>query len=493
MRVQSGEMTFMWPTTSLRNQLLISVLICVALMQIILIVAFGWLAARDQSKEISQRIERVSTTLDESHFPVTNRVLEQMRGLTGAEFLLVGGSGEVIASTGEVGQTNTRWWEAIPVQVTPHDLGIEVAVGGRSYLASAISRRDLSQVLDSRLIVLFPQARIAAEQWQAIGPVIWLGGLSMLVTAVLISWLATRVTRPIRELREQVELIADGQFQSLPIDSSTKEVRDLAVAVHQMTEKLAGYETKIRATERLRLWALLRGGIAHQLRNAMTGAQLALELHQGQCPQGDDESLQVARRQFKTIEHQLQQFLQSPRETALSQQTIDVDEWIQNCSAVARPLAEHRGVEMRQRLSGSGGSFAGDPELLEQMLLNLIHNGIDAAGAWGAAMPVDRAMHDPDSARSELAKQTQAVDRLRGWVEVEVQLEPDRVTVLVKDNGAGPSAEISPQLFEPFGTDKVGGVGLGLWMSKQIVELHGGQLTWLRQNEVTCFVVKLPR
>jgi len=62
----------------------------------------------------------------------------------------------------------------------------------------------------------------------------------------------------------------------------------------------------------------------------------------------------------------------------------------------------------------------------------------------------------------------------------------------VWDSGPGPSPEIEERLFEPFVTGKPEGVGLGLAVSRQIVEGHGGRITWRRQNSRTCFRIELP-
>jgi two-component system, LuxR family, sensor kinase FixL len=90
---------------------------------------------------------------------------------------------------------------------------------------------------------------------------------------------------------------------------------------------------------------------------------------------------------------------------------------------------------------------------MEQVLLNLIRNGIEAA--------------------AENATREKHV-----WVSLD-HLD-DEVQVAVEDNGPGVHPEIAEQLFEPFTTRKARGMGLGLSLSRQIVELHGGDLWWDR-------------
>jgi nitrogen-specific signal transduction histidine kinase len=62
----------------------------------------------------------------------------------------------------------------------------------------------------------------------------------------------------------------------------------------------------------------------------------------------------------------------------------------------------------------------------------------------------------------------------------------------VLDSGPGPSIAVASRLFEPFVTDKQGGVGLGLVVAQQVAGAHGGSVAWSRDGDRTCFRVELP-
>ncbi len=66
------------------------------------------------------------------------------------------------------------------------------------------------------------------------------------------------------------------------------------------------------------------------------------------------------------------------------------------------------------------------------------------------------------------------------------------MTLEVVDSGPGIPEDVAAKLFEPFVTGKPEGVGLGLAVARQIVDAHGGKLTWSRIAEGTCFRVELP-
>jgi two-component system sensor histidine kinase HydH len=104
-----------------------------------------------------------------------------------------------------------------------------------------------------------------------------------------------------------------------------------------------------------------------------------------------------------------------------------------------------------------------DADQLRQVLLNLLLNALDAMPGGGS---VCIRLRPPEDGRAELS---------------------------VADTGPGISDDILPRLFTPFVSDKETGMGLGLSVSRRIVEDHGGTLTALnRPGGGACFVVRLP-
>jgi two-component system sensor kinase FixL len=103
---------------------------------------------------------------------------------------------------------------------------------------------------------------------------------------------------------------------------------------------------------------------------------------------------------------------------------------------------------------------------IDLVLANLIRNAIDAAAGSPAR---------------------------RGRVDVRVTHDTKAAQVAVEDDGPGLSPEMADALFQPFASDKPGGMGLGLYLSRQIVESHGGTLTYEpAQRAGTLFTVRLP-
>src|SRR5205085_7317701 len=113
-----------------------------------------------------------------------------------------------------------------------------------------------------------------------------------------------------RSLEQRTRLIAAGDFRPMPEPAWNDELRDLVRSVNEMAARLDHLQKSMRTAERLRLLGQVGGGLAHQLRNGVAGARLAVQLHARECRgDGDGESLAVALRELTLLEAHLKRFL----------------------------------------------------------------------------------------------------------------------------------------------------------------------------------------
>src|SRR5260370_30990142 len=156
------------------------------------------------------------------------------------------------------------------------------------------------------LCVLYPEERWSQARWDAAFPPLAVGAGAGLLGSVVSGWLAQRFSRRIRLLQRQVAAIAAGDLREIATNARQDEIQDLTPSVNSMSAQLRQMQGTIRQSERARLLAQLAGGLAHQLRNAVTGARMALQLHQRRCePLPDDKSVSVALRQLPLTESQV--------------------------------------------------------------------------------------------------------------------------------------------------------------------------------------------
>jgi len=455
-----------WP---LRNQILLPMIavILAALVGVSLLNAY--FSVRHARRQIEQELTQVSTTLAESSFPLSDAVLRQMRGLSGAEFVLTDRRGRVTtASSPEFAAFDAPLKDDSARQIEPPQTELQLVrptkYQGRRFFHAAVDLRPpAAPTPGDTLHILYPE-QAYLQQWNdVVYPPLLIGGAAVLLALGLSLVIASRVTRPLARLERQVDEIAGGRFQSLPVPARNDEVADLSRSVNRMAEMLAGYEDTIRRNEQLRTLGQLGGGIAHQMRNSVTGCRMAVDLHARDCPQ-DGESLQVARRQLELMQKYLDRFLSLGRRRDNPHVRVALSPLIDSVLSLVGPTARHVDVELDWFPPEEPIFVTADTDALGQLLVNLVLNGIEAAA--GGSPPRK--------------------------VAIALSLDRGRVRIEVADTGPGPPQEIAAELFEPFVTAKPDGTGLGLAVAREIAREHGGDVDWRRAEGTTIFALWLP-
>jgi signal transduction histidine kinase len=428
-----------------------------------------WIAQRVRNEQ-SDSLRRVGETLSKSAFPLTGPVLQQVSGLSGAEFVLLTPGGRLRESTLPMQQS---WQNELADIARSHRTDDEdvqhvaVSLGERDYLVDFVNISGRSHSTEpAALFILYPEDQLASRIRQAVYPAMIAGLVAAAIAVAVATWLARRFARPIRTLVAQTATIAQGDFTPMPIADRNDELRDLAESINRMTAQLAHHQRQALHDERLRTLDKLGASMAHQLRNAATGGRMAVELHRRDCPQGaTDESLDVALRQFRLMESYLRQFLSLGEPSPAVRQRIAVAELVEEVLSLVRPSCLHAGINLQFSAPAEPIAIDGDPESLRQLVTNLVVNAVDAA-VTGPEVPPR--------------------------VVVELSRSESGGRFCVRDTGLGPASSIHDQLFHSFVTTKPDGFGLGLFVARQIAERHAGRLHWERQGEMTCFVFEFP-
>lgn len=456
-----------WP---IRNQIMFP-LLAVAIASLTTVCAINAVLTEQRTcAHVEDQLRQVIGVLTTSSFPLTNSVLRQMRDLSSAEFVLNDSSGAVVASTLPA---PTPLPEQMAVaRIEDVALGPAASVAGRWYFHTLVKLPAGSDAGRRGVLhVLFPQDEYRKAWRQAFIPSFAVGAVTSLVVAVVACALANRMSRAIAKLRGEVLRIARGDFREVNLPFVDDEIRDLSAAVNRTAEMLTDYEQQVRRSEQMRTLTMLGASIAHQLRNAVTGCRMALDLHAADCRASDSrECLDVAQRQLRLMESQLQRFLRIGKQPAeMVNRIVDLGDLVEELLPLVRPAAQHAGVALDCRISTTHLSVSGDEDALSQVVLNLLLNAVQAAQQNG------------------LERQGQR------RVCVQVSTTADQVAeIVISDSGAGPANSVATSLFEPFVTDKSEGAGLGLAVAKDVVAAHGGSIGWNRENGMTRFRVGLP-
>jgi two-component system, LuxR family, sensor kinase FixL len=150
----------------------------------------------------------------------------------------------------------------------------------------------------------------------------------------------------------------------------------------------------------------------------------------------------------------------------LNLKALDVSSLAERIGALCREEAAARGVEVEVESIGGALPLKADGVQIEQVLINLVANAIDAA-----------------SERSDA----------RGRVIIRVAAKADAILIRVEDNGGGVAPDLADNIFDAYQTTKPRGMGLGLHLSRRIVQRHAGRLWWEPvPTGGARFVVELP-
>ena len=456
----------------IQQQLLIPMLVVVLTGVAVASIAGAWIGARFAREQEQDNLRRLAATLADAGFPLSQNVLRKMAGLSGADFVVLGPDGQVLTATIELSEGETaelrRLDQTKPMTGPPPDLTLVLSAGryraARLPVRIAQSRHELQS-----LYVLYPEEHWDRVARRAAWPPLVAGLVAASIAIGLTIFLARRFTSRVRQLSEQAATVAAGTFSSTSLPHTDDELRDLAIALNRMSEQLGDYEEHVRRSERMKTLGQLGAGIAHQLRNSATGALMALEFHQADLPASTDrESLDVALRQVRLMETSLKRFLRLGRGEQFPTQPVDLGTLVDDTLPLVEPACRHANIQLQWTRPESDAVVIGESDSLQQMLLNLLVNAIEAA-----TDPTGK----PGLIRVEL-HQTPATGN-----------QPRTIQLAILDSGPGPDRTMESRLFEPFATNKPDGTGLGLSVAREIADAHAATLRWYRVQDMTCFEV----
>jgi two-component system sensor histidine kinase HydH len=261
-------------------------------------------------------------------------------------------------------------------------------------------------------------------------------------------------------LGQELATVRVEQLRGTDLDG----VENLVARVGEVVRTLQQREREIRRAERLAAVGQLAAGVAHEVRNPLTSVQLLVQTARRDPTAGglDSNDLALIDAELGRIEQSLKAFLDYARPAKPERIACDPATIVRDALNLIRARADQQQIDIRFAPPSAPAVLLADPQQLRQVILNLLLNALDA-------MPTG------------------------GTLEVLVRSVGGRVELSVIDSGTGIAVDILPRLFEPFATGKETGLGLGLVVSKRIVEDHGGTITGVnRPKGGAQFVVGLP-
>jgi PAS domain S-box-containing protein len=239
-------------------------------------------------------------------------------------------------------------------------------------------------------------------------------------------------------------------------------------------ERLRHVEADLAHVNRVSMMGELSASIAHEVNQPLTGivsnASACLRFLAGAAPNMDEarEAVSDIVRDGKRAGEVIARIRALTKRTAPRKEELDLNETIRDVLVLVADEAKRKSVVIEPRFADDLFPVSGDRVQLQQVLLNLVMNGIEAM-----------------SGMDEGARQLSIATR---------NIEDVQVQVIVRDTGAGIDPNTMSKIFDPFYTTKPGGMGMGLSICLSIVQSHGGRL-WATANNGngTSFHLSLPK
>ncbi len=291
--------------------------------------------------------------------------------------------------------------------------------------------------------------------------------LSELAAIIASIFIGKALERPIKTLASRIKSVAAGDLDHKIKIKIRDDMGELIRSFNDMTKKLK------RAKERERLSAIGEAvaWIVHELKNSLVSIKTFIQLfpQRHRDEKFVDRFSRLVPQEVNRLERMFKELSDFSSHYDLRIAKIDVNKIIDGILEIMRDKFIEKKIDIKYNPQNNNFHLEADPERLKQVFMNLIINSINAMPEGGLlTISIEQANRESLS-------------------------NPTYIEVIIKDTGKGISREAQEKIFEPFRTTKNGGMGLGLTISRKIIEQHRGQINVESETgRGTAFIVRLP-
>lgn len=243
---------------------------------------------------------------------------------------------------------------------------------------------------------------------------------------------------------------------------------DVIKAVHYVKDITERWqmEEQMRLTEKFAAIGQLSAGLAHEINNPLGGIRLCFNnlISTEMDAETRQRHIEVINTGLQKIQDIIKQLLDFSKQTELLKAPYSVNNLIENVLSLTEYIITKKGIKVIKAFDPAIPELMVDKNKMEQVFLNIILNAV------------------------------QAMNGSNGTLKITTYAENGKCLIAISDTGPGIPEHILPRIFDPFFTTKpVGeGTGLGLSVSKSIVEQHNGKIKVNTSEKGSTFIVELP-
>jgi len=257
---------------------------------------------------------------------------------------------------------------------------------------------------------------------------------------------------PLRRIGRAVDTLAIGKPLGLSLPPA-EEGEDREVAAIEYKLGLIGeqMEGARRDADQIRSFGKLARSVAHEIKNPLNAISLRLETLRmriaPEVPEAEND-IDLVSKEVQRLDRVVRTFLDLNRPMELEVGSFDAGELASSVMETMRPVAQQANVQLSVEKPGAALLVEADRGLLQQGLINVVSNAIQAIAGAGS----------------------------HGRVQIAVSSQNNNCSIAVTDNGPGMPENVQERIFEPYFTTKASGSGVGLAVTRRALELHGGDI-----------------
>nr|WP_321402678.1 HAMP domain-containing sensor histidine kinase [uncultured Desulfobacter sp.] len=457
---------------SLKTCLLLPALVFICLFSLFFILLNSYQTSNFLDKRLEKEALRISNIAYEYRFVLNDSYLKMLGKVIEGEIAVLNQDGKILSASFDRGAVN-RFQDVIKRNNILDRHGqqqkdqVALAVVKETTCCYVISRR-ISRKPESGTSYIVIMTRLddleAAKRMTLTRTALAaMAALAAAICAALL--LAARTSRRFKNILDVTEKIASGRFDARAGASGIREFRILADAVNRMSDKLLAYEKKLVKTTHERSVAKITAAMAHEIKNPLASIKMLIQILAKRLFDDADgvnmtETLLKEINRVDTLVTDLRT-LSSPVAVSLASTPVELP--LNDVLAVIKPKLDHLNIDVSLDIASDLPVCQMDKDKIKQVLWNLLMNSADSMPGGGHILV--SLNHDKESSMIEYR---------------------------IEDTGTGIDEADVENLFAPFFTTKKEGVGIGLYVSREIAVAHNGTLVLVNGAKGARAVLSLP-
>ena len=460
----------------------------------------GWQSSRVATAAVEKRlledsVKEIAGLISEVNLPLNDRLMNQLATVLNCEVVAIDTARyEVIASSfADVAMVN-ELTGLLPRVLK--DKSEWVTLSKSKYLAGAAAvphsgfRLQAATDADPRLLVMLPEERVKSAQHETIVRIAALTLIAIGAATGVGFLLSMTLTRPVRQLVQQMEDITDivqkadniaalepavdnhsnQILQSRASPPPATELNRLSKTFSDLLQQLKDAYRRLDRAARLAGGGQMSAGVAHELRNPLSSIKMNARvlLDEPSLQESSRRSADLICREIDRMDLYLQELLQLRNTdgpaTETPKQKVELGQAADSVLKIFADRARRNRISIKRSYGASDqvATVYADRKELRQVIMNLLINALEAAPA-----------------NSE--------------IDIKIRfIKPNRIQFAVVDQGPGISDSVAERVFEPFVTTKPRGTGLGLFICRQIINRYEGEMTHWKQDGKNAVGFTLP-